>query len=63
MVNVIKKSCRDYYNTKYGLNIDYKDFTKNDISNEPIIQVPNDVIEWRDLSPKFIELTIRRLPE
>ena len=43
--------------------IDYKDFTKNDISNEPIIQVPNDVIEWRDLSPKFIELTIRRLPE
>ena len=49
--------------TDIDVYIDYNDFTKNDISNEPIIQVPKDVIEWRDLSPKFIELTIRRLPE
>jgi len=43
--------------------LNYSDFTKNEISNEPTIEVPNDVIEWRDLSPKSIELTIRRLPE
>tara|TARA_A100001011_G_scaffold102316_1_gene107776 strand:+ start:11171 stop:12145 length:975 start_codon:yes stop_codon:yes gene_type:complete len=49
--------------TDIDVYIDYNDFTKNEISNEPRIQVPNDVIEWRDLSPKFIELTIRRLPE
>ncbi len=45
------------------VSLDYNEFREGDLSREPVVKVPDDVLDWRDLSPKAIELTIQRLPE
>ena len=45
------------------VSLDYNDLVEGQLSHEPSVSVPVDVLEWRDLSPKTVELTIRRLPE
>jgi|TARA_B100000035_G_C20966594_1_gene538996 hypothetical protein len=49
--------------TDIEVYIDYEKRRIDQPFREPDIGVPEDVIEWRDLSPKTIELTVRRIPE
>ena len=49
--------------TDIYVSLDYNEFQEGELSQEPRVQVPADVLEWRDLSPKAIELTIQRLPK
>ena len=45
------------------VSLDYNHLVEGHLSHEPSVRVPADVLEWRDVSPKTVELTIRRLPE
>ncbi len=45
------------------VSLDYNHLVEGQLSHEPAVSVPADVLEWSDLSPKTVELTIRRLPE
>lgn len=45
------------------VSLDYAKLKEGQLSHEPKVEVPSAVLEWRDLSPRTVELTIRRLPE
>mgnify|MGYP001185320496 CR=1 FL=1 len=45
------------------VSIDFNELNEGNLSHEPLVVVPDDVLQWSDLSPKTVELTIRRLPE
>ena len=40
--------------------IDFNDWTSNKQFYEPTVIVPEDIIEWRDLSPRSLELGVAR---
>ena len=46
-----------------GVYIDFEESrVDQQIYYQPTVQVPSDVLQWRDLSPKNIELAIARIP-
>lgn len=45
------------------VSLDFNELNEGELSHQPSVDVPPDVIQWRDLSPKTVELSIRRLPE
>ena len=45
------------------VSVDFNELNEGQLSHDPSVNVPDDVLQWSDLSPKTIELTIRRLPE
>ena len=45
------------------VSVDFNELNEGELSHDPSVNVPDDVLQWSDLSPKTIELTIRRLPE
>ena len=49
--------------TDIEVYIDYEKRRIDQPFREPDIVVPEDVLEWSDLSPKTLELTVRRIPE
>ena len=40
--------------------VDFNDWTSNKQFYEPTVIVPEDIIEWRDLSPRSLELGVAR---
>jgi hypothetical protein len=42
------------------ININFKDWNINDQFYEPKVVIPSDLLEWRDLSPRNLELAVAR---
>ena len=40
--------------------IDFNDWNYNTQFYEPVVNIPNDVLDWRDISPKNLEIGVAR---